>query len=167
MRRSSFSPMSPRVSSVREAWSETTSDSASRVGEVDERRAEGLRLGRGHVGIGRQQAHVPVHEAPRHVRAHAAETDEAHRLAEEELAAVLALRPLAAAELGLVVLDALEQHQDEADRRLGDGDEVLRRRAVGDEDARLRRGGEVDLVRPDKGHDDEPEARARPRGRRG
>src|SRR5438552_1248468 len=71
----------------------------------------------------------------------------------------LALRPLPAAELGFVVLDALEQHQEEADGRLGHRDEILRRGAVGDEDAEPRGCIDVDLVGADEGHDDETECR--------
>src|SRR5262249_46168369 len=96
-------------------------------------------------------------EAPSHVSADAAEADKADRLAEQELTAITPLRPFAAPELGLVVLDALLQHQRESDRRLGHGDEVLRGRTVGDQHAGAGARADVDLARADERHDPELE----------
>ena len=110
-------------------------------GQVDERDVE-LRGARGvDVGIVRDEANVPAGEAPRDAGADTAEADQPHGLAEEELAAVIALPPPATAQLRLVVLHALLQHQDQPHRRLGDRDEVLRRGTVRHEHAELGGGG--------------------------
>ena len=126
-------------------------------GEIGQPDAEAPRvIGRG-IRVGGEQARIPVGEPAGHVGADAAEPDQAHRLAEEEVAAVPPLRPFAPAELGLVVLDPLLQHEHEADGRLGDGDEVLGRGAIGHQHAEAGGGADVDLVGADEGHDHEPE----------
>ena len=159
--RSAFSPMSVRVSSVSDGVQRDDVALGQQRRQVHQRDARGGGALGGDVGIGGEQAHVPARQAAGHVDADAAEAHDADRLAEQELAAVLALRPLAAAQPASPRLMRLSSISS---RPMVASATAMKFSGVGllaTSTPSREAGRDVDLVHADEGHDDQAEVRRR------